>query len=137
MENKKQSIDERKMPFVSNDQLTIALFASDIVPGLINPDFLRYNEIVDPDWKLEPPVFVESGHSQFSYSNGLSLKATKEFLFVSHLKNDLSFEDALCREVVRKYMQVAPPADYDFIGIDPTGSIQLDEGDLELFLPSI
>ena len=50
-------------PAVVLNELGIRLTAPRIDTAHINPGFLRYNEIVSPDWPIDPPVIIKSGFS--------------------------------------------------------------------------
>ena len=62
---------------VITEELSIVVVARNHNPTILNPDFLRYNEIVPPDWELAgPPVCVEL-MAQVAYSN--SVKIVSQF----------------------------------------------------------
>ena len=56
----------------------ILLMSYDFDAGSINPDFLRYNGIVDADWKVEGSVVAEPGSTRIAYDNGLVVTASRD-----------------------------------------------------------
>ena len=108
------------------EELAIVLSAPGAIPTLINPDFLRYNRIVDPSWAIELPVVIESKYSHVSYTNGLSLTATEERLIVSQRGSPLSMEEIVCPGVIESYLEQVPPAtEYQSVQIEPVCSITI------------
>ena len=113
-------------PVVAHNELAIVLGATRFDPAHINPDFLRYNEIVDAAWQIDPPVIIESGLSLVEYANGLTLTATNDYLRVSQSVQDLDVAETVVPDVVRRYLSVAPwPVEYQHIHTDLIGSIRI------------
>ena len=111
-------------PIVSHDELAIILGASRFDPAHINPDFLRYNGIVDANWQVDPPVIIESGFSLVEYNNGLSLTATNDHLRVSQTVQTEGIGETLVPDVVNRYLPMAPwPVEYQHIYTDLIGVI--------------
>ena len=135
MERSDRTVRDHQMPNFHLVQLNIYLFNPGISPGLINPDFLRYNEIVDPAWQIERPVMFEPGSSRVRYSNGLSLSAYENHFVVSQYAlsdsrrstiTPLTPDNVLCVEVAERYLNLVP-ADlpYETVSIDPVGWIDI------------
>ena len=124
-------------PVVAHNELAIVLGVSRFDPAHINPDFLRYNEIVDPAWQIDPPVIIESGLSLVKYDNGLTLTATNDDLRVSQSVQDPDVAETMVPDVVSRYLTVAPwPVEYQYISTNVSGSISIaDEGIETRFSP--
>ena len=113
-------------PVVAHNELAIVLGASRFDPAHINPDFLRYNEIVDAAWQIDPPVIIESGFSLVKYTNDLTLTATNDYLTVSQSVQNLDVTETVVLDVVRRYLAAAPwPVEYQNLHIDLVGSIKI------------
>lgn len=111
-------------PVVAHNELAIVLGATRFDPAHINPDFLRYNEIVDTAWQVSSPVIIESGLSLVEYTNGLRLTATDDDLRVSQTLRDLDVVEAVVPSVVRRYLASAPwPIEYQHVSANVAGSI--------------
>ena len=127
MESEAQEARPGGNPVVAHNELAIVLGASNFDTGHINPDFLRYNEIVDSSWQLERPVVIDSDFSLVAYDNGLSLVATEYSLRISQSGPSLLVDDIVSPEVAGRYLAMAPwPVEYEFVGIDLRCSIQTD-----------
>ena len=116
--------------------LSIYLSNPSTNPSLVNPDFLRYNEIVDPAWTTTRPVIVDHSQSRVRYSNGLSFSARVDHLIIAQRAlvdpdenkfDPLESDDIVCVTAGINYLEtVEPDAPYDFITIDPTGMLEID-----------
>ena len=126
---------QESKPIVAHSELAIVLGASRFDPAHINPDFLRYNEIVDAAWQVNPPVIIESGFSLVKYDNGLALTATNDDLRVSQIIQDSGVEETVVPEVLNRYLNTSPwPVEYQHIHTDLVGSMRIDGDGLELRL---
>ena len=116
--------------------LSIYLSNPSTNPSLVNPDFLRYNEIVDPAWTVARPVVIDHGHSRVSYSNGLSFAASVDHVVISQRaptdpENNtfipLDLGDIVCVRAATNLLEtMSPDSPYDFITIDPVGMLEID-----------
>ena len=112
------------------DELEISLFNPSVVPALVNPDFLRHNAIVSPDWAVEAPVMIDSQISVVKYVNGISFRATRDYLAVSQEPAEESFtlDEVVCPEIAEKCLDRIPmERPYETIGFDFTGTIIIEE----------
>ena len=116
--------------------LSVYLGNPNTAPTLVNPDFLRHNEIVDPSWKVTRPVVIDNARSQISYSNGITFVATNSHTIISQralrdeegtLVTPLTSENIVCISVASRYLEaVSPESEYSLFTIDPTGVIDID-----------
>ena len=114
------------------NRLGIRLIAPRIDTAHINPDFLRYNEIVDPDWAIEYPVVIESGLSLIQYGNGLSITATNDDLAIFHRDEPLATDEIVSPSVARRYLEMAPwPIEYSAVHIAWVGSMDVADQGIE------
>ena len=70
MEQRTQSVELQERPTLYLIELSVYLFNPGTSPTLINPDFLRFNEIVEPSWRVVRPVIVEPDYCRIRYDNG-------------------------------------------------------------------
>ena len=95
----------------------------------INPDFLRYNGIVDADWKVEGPVIAESGMSRIVYDNGLVVTASRDHVTFEEIWQPVAPDDFVSPAVAMRFISlVASRSGYEAVGVDPRGFIRLPEG---------
>lgn len=110
-------------------------------PSLVNPDFLRYNEIVDPTWAVKRPVIIDQNQSRVAYANGLTISAAVDHIIIAQRAvvdpgentfAPLESDDIICARVAVNYLEtVALDSPYDFITIDPTGILEIDLKDAD------
>ena len=135
MEQNAPTDEQQEIPAFYLVQLNVYLFNPGISPGLINPDFLRYNEIVDPTWQLERPVVIEPESSRIRYSNGLSLSAYDNHVVITQnaaadlersTVTPLTSSNVICVGVAERYLQLVPTDyPYEMVSIDPLGWIDI------------
>ena len=124
---------QANQPEVVHHALTITLGAPGIDPGHINPDFLKYNGIVDSDWQVERPVIIEPGVSLVRYDNGLAFSAGESYIRVVHTGSSLTRETIFTADVMQRYLEVAPwPVEYHCVMTDWRGIIRFNEDGLDL-----
>ena len=126
MENNAHSLRESEAPVVVHNELAIVLVAPHFDPGHINPDFLRYNGIVDRDWQVERPIIIESGLSLIEYDNGLTVSAGNRSLRIEQSGQPLTADEIVVPDVVRRYLEMAPwPVEHSAVHTDLIGSIDV------------
>ena len=114
---------------VAHNMVEVHLAASRFSPSHINPDFLRFNEIVDPDWQLDLPVIIESRYSLVDYTNGLSVAAGEDHFRVAQTGQPLDLEEIAVPGVVARYLEVEPlVVEYKAIITEWRGSIRIGNG---------
>ncbi len=132
MERSTPAQQQAEAPAVALNDLSIVLVAPHIDAAHINPDFLRYNEIVEPDWKIDPPVIIESGFSLIEYDNGLSFTATSHNLRIAHISGPLAMDEIVSPSVARRYLTMTPwPVEYSAVNIDLSGSMDVADQEIE------
>jgi hypothetical protein len=101
--------------------LVIRLYVFDTNPAHINPDFLRFNDIVPPDWVVVRPVLAEPALSRVNYSNGVSIFGSDEevsFRQVNLLNDDV---ELLVPELASRYLETPRPGlIVESVSIEPT-----------------
>ena len=125
----RQLPEQGEQPLISLHELTIGLSTTGDfnIIRLVNPDFLKYNQVVDPDWAIQSPIIVDASSSIVRYNNGLSLVCTEGYLSVTQVQKDspLSRENIVCHEVLSRFLEVGPPVTYGFIRLEPSCAIYL------------
>ena len=96
---------------------SIVVVANNQNPSFLNPDFLKYNQIVPTDWELAMPPISIPVLSQVMFKNGVNIVAQSDRVtFWEALDNDnLVFQipDISC-----KYIDIVPAVDYKAVGIN-------------------
>ena len=100
--------------------LVIRLYAYDTNPSHINPDFLRFNDVVPADWTVVTPVLAQPGFSRTNYSNGLSVVASNDY--VSFAQAGLLDPNVplIVPDVASRYLRLPPPGlTFDSVSVEP------------------
>jgi len=100
---------------------SVVLVANSNDPSIINPDFLRYNEIVDPNRPVQGAPITTPAFSQVTFEGGLSVKADTNRVIFEQAGDPLASEDILCPEIANCYLQKMPHVPYSAVGINPKG----------------
>lgn len=98
---------------------SIALVANSNNPSLLNPDFLKFNNIVPKDWRLAKPPLTTEPFSQVVYDNGfhITCQFQKIVFFCNNFeKNDLD----KISQIANNYINTIPHVNYSAIGFNPT-----------------
>lgn len=132
MERSTPAQQQAEAPPVFLSELSIVLIATHIDAAHINPDFLRYNEIVGSDWQIDPPVIIEPGFSLVEYENGLSFTATEHNLRITHRGGPLAIGEIVSPSVASRYLAMAPwPVEYNAVNIDLIGLMDVTRQGIE------
>lgn len=109
-------------------EFAIVLAANSNNPTILNPDFLRYNKIINDSWELKQPPICTEPFAQVSYKNGVSITSQLDkviFVVSDIVKNGEQFDD-IC-DIAKKYINLIVHVDYTGIGINPTYVIKFDD----------
>jgi len=110
--------------------LSIVILGRNHNPTILNPDFLKRNDIVEVDWELQsPPICVEP-MAQVHFKNGVKINAQLEKITFSESIAGKEAQEILIPEIAYKYTKTLPHVEYAAIGINPQGRISV-EGDKE------
>lgn len=113
---------------LSIGEVEVYLFGPAVIPGLINPDFLRHNDIASADWTIERPVMMDNQVSVVRYTNGLTFRATDRYLAVSQrpTSQGSTMDDIICPEVATKCLELIPvERPYETVGFDFSGTVDV------------
>ena len=111
---------------VVHTRIGVLLRPANVEPSSINPDFLRYNQITDEDWMVEPPVTLEPGLSRIRYDNGVVVTATRDQVTFTQTKRPLKLEEIVCPSIALRFLSLMPRrAEYRIVSFDLTARIQL------------
>ena len=129
----------QEKPGVSLFELSIYMINSGTNPSLINPEFLRENEIVDRSWGVTRPVIIEPTSSFIRYNNGLSVTATNEQVVISQraarrqegeMWAPMALDDIVCPNVATQLLRIMPTDQpYELVTIDPFGWMEIETND--------
>lgn len=118
------------------DNFSIVILAQAHNPSILNPDFLKNQNIVDPSFTpnnviCTPPV------AQVSYNEGISIIAEFEKLqFIDTVTSRIPYESPI-QEIAKKYTIALPHVRYTAVGLNFMGHYRCkDKESAMLFLPN-
>ena len=100
-------------------EIAIVIVGQNHNPSVLNPDFLRHNDIVPEGLELAEPAIGTLAFSQVVYNSGLRI--VSEPNRISFAENVLGGEKPVCPGVARRYLREVPHVRYTAIGINPVG----------------
>lgn len=98
---------------------SVVLVANSNNPSILNPDFLRYNEIVGADLQVQGNPITTPAFSQVMFEGGLSVKADPNRVIFEQIQDPLTIEGVMCPEIAQRYLQKVPHVPYNAVGINP------------------
>ncbi len=100
---------------------SVVLVANANNPSIVNPDFLRYNGIVDEHREVEGNPIALPGFSQVMFKGGLVVKAEPNRVIFEQDGDPLTLENIICPAMAKQYLKKVPHVLYSAIGINPKG----------------
>ena len=135
MEERPDPNRREELPPLFVVELAVYLMSSRTLPGVINPEFLRFNEISEPSWEIGRPLILGSDHAHVSYSNGTSVVARRDYISFRQsaprdtersLVTPLEPDDILCVGMAERYLNtLVADGPYEIVSIDPSGWIEI------------
>ena len=114
--------------------ISIRVSGVEVEPRLVNPDFLRHNDVVGPDWTVESPVLVGNSPSEVNYSNGILFVATEDIVVIAQHwvaddsqpeKTWLREAEVICCDAAVRYLQATPPSPwYNSVSINVAATVE-------------
>ncbi|WP_024547116.1 hypothetical protein [Picosynechococcus sp. NKBG15041c] len=108
-------------------KLSFVILARSHNPSLLNPDFLKVNNIIDQDWITLSPTFSTEQLSQVIFKNGISLTLQPDRLTINQdFEDDFDNNDVLLADIASKYLKTLPHINYVALGINATVFVPFD-----------
>ena len=101
-------------------ELSVVLVANSNNPSIINPDFLRYNKIVDDSYEVQDSPISTPAFSQVMFKNGITVTSAPDRVIFAHA-GTLNRDDIVSPGVTKRYLECVPHVPYRAIGINPKG----------------
>lgn len=103
-------------------ELAIVITAKNYDPSLLNPNFLKYSQIVPEDWELAKQPVVSNRGSQIVFNNGVYIAAQpNRLMFVEALNDKEDKTDARIPQLVHRYIEILRTIEYQAVGINFRG----------------
>lgn len=108
-------------------EFAVVLAANSNNPTIINPDFLKFNKIVDETFELKVPPICTEPFAQLSYKNGFAVTSQLDKIIFSTRVSEQSVKFEEIADMVKKYVKLIPHVEYTGLGINPTAVLEMDE----------
>jgi hypothetical protein len=107
---------------------SIVLAASSNNPTILNPDFLKYNKIVDDSYELKQHPICTEPFSQLIFKNGVSITSQLDKIVFSIDKISKNADDfSKIYHISKNYLECISHVNYKAIGINPKYFLKLEE----------
>jgi hypothetical protein len=113
-------------------ELSVVIAGRHHNPSILNPDFLKFNDIVPTDWHLAQPPFCTDMISQVAFANGVAVVSQQDKITFS---NSFSADGSGAMEVpgvALRYLRTVPHVAYDAVGVNPKGHLSFDSAEAAL-----
>lgn len=100
-------------------------------PSILNPDFLKYNSIVDGEWEVADTLTTPP-FAQTRYKNGITVTVDNERLNITQEINGTYQDDSPIYKLAVGYMQILKHVKYTAVGLN--WNIIVPKSDPEIWL---
>ena len=101
-------------------ELSVVLVADSNNPSIINPDFLKYNGIVDAGFEVQDFPISTPAFSRVAYKNGITVTSDPARVLFQQTR-ELTRANVVSPGIAKRYLQCIPHVPYRAIGINPHG----------------
>ncbi|MEA5594728.1 hypothetical protein [Rivularia sp. UHCC 0363] len=114
---------------VQIQEIAITIAAKNFNPTILNPDFLRYGDLIPEDWELaRSPVYTKTA-VQLIFKNGVGIIAQPNRMVFVEALNTKNLDEIEIPLITRKCIEKLPKLDYQAVGINPRGYVTYDSND--------
>jgi hypothetical protein len=97
---------------------SVVIIAENHNPTILNPDFLKRNNIIEQDWPVDQNrlVLTTPAHSEVSFLNGVTISLDPRRLIIKDMAPTGQYFPV--PEIATKFLQTLPHVSYNKIGIN-------------------
>jgi len=106
-------------------ELSIVILARQHNPSILNPDFLKYNDIVPKEWELSAPPLCVEPMAQVQFKNTINITAQLDKIIFFEKIAEKNETEILTPEVAYNYIKTLPHVEYIAVGINPKGHVAI------------
>jgi len=102
-------------------EVSIIIAAKGLSPSMLNPDFLKYSDIVPSDWKYRQKPIFTSTSAQILYESGIRISSQPNRVAFAQEFTSQEQPSVLINDMATKFVEKLPNADYLAVGVNPRG----------------
>jgi len=114
-------------PIFEVQNLTIVIVAKNHNPTVLNPDFLKHNNIVPANWELAGPAFCIDPIAKVSFLSGVNIVAQSDRVSFTEGIAGKTMEAVSIPEIASQYVSTLKHVNYRAVGINPSGFVTVAE----------
>lgn len=100
---------------------SVVLVSSLNNPSIVNPDFLRHNNIVESGRQLQDDPISTPFYARVTFEGGLAVKAEPNRVIFEQDRESLTTKTITCPAMAKRYLETVPHVPYTAVGINPKG----------------
>lgn len=108
---------------ISIQEISIIIAAKDLSPSILNPDFLKYSDIVPSDWEYDQQPVISNSGARISYKNGIRITAQPNRVAFAQVAPTKEQPEFLIHTMAANFAEKLPNADYLAVGVNPRGLV--------------
>lgn len=108
---------------ISIQEISIIIAAKDLSPSILNPEFLKYSDIVPSDWQYDQQPVVTNSGVRISYDNGIRITSQPNRVAFAQVVPSKDQPQFLIHAMAAKFAEKLPNADYLAVGVNPRGLV--------------
>lgn len=114
---------------ISIQEISIIIAAKDLSPSILNPEFLKYSDIVPSDWQYDQQPVITNGGARISYKNGVRITSQPNRVAFAQVAPSKDQPQFLIHAMAAKFVEKLPNADYLAVGVNPRGLVPFFDND--------
>lgn len=104
-------------------ELSIVLAVKEQNPTSLNPDTLKYTNVIPNDWTLASTPIIQKNIVQLKFTNGVVIISEHNRIILAQPIFEKSVADIVIPDIAKKYAQIFPNVEYQAVGINPRGFV--------------
>lgn len=118
------------------DSVSVVLLAQTHNPTIVNPDFLKKNDIVKHEWEIDsnPPQLSSPGLSLVTFKNSVRWEVVPDRCTVIEKVESQFKESYFVHECAKKYIEALPHVHYTVVGMNWIFSLNSGNEELQKWL---
>ncbi len=110
-------------------ELSVVVVGRNHNPSILNPDFLKCNDIVPADWQLAQPPICTEMISQVAFNNGVTVVSQQDKIIFTEPFSANGTGSVETPGVADRYLRMVPHVTYEAVGVNPKGHVAFESGE--------